>query len=368
MFRGIFAGEILAAWRGRQLTLVDPWTPQPAIDYQDIHNVSQAQHQANLEFVHQHLRPHKHRYQTIRATSRAAAAQFEDQSLDFVYIDANHRYPFICEDLATWYSKVREGGFFGGFGYLDGFVDGCLFGIKRAVDEFALKRRLQIRLTYDKTPSWFLLKQTPSRRVAKLNIAMLTAFNQEQQSLAEWSIPNKQQYCARHGYRLIVCDKGFDASRPPAWSKIKFLKEHLNSYEWVFWSDVDSLVMNGEFRLEEFIDEAYDLIISQEDLGVGVYNLNSGQMFFKNSPWSNRFLNEIYAQTQFLNDRLWENRALLHLWEREDLSAHIQVVTQRRFNSYLQNYQTGDFMLHFPDLPNEKRAQLLRFHHQFARP
>ena len=116
----------------------------------------------------------------------------------------------------------------------------------------------------------------------------------------------------------------------------------------------------------ELIDHEYDLVISQEDLGVGVFNLNTGQMLVKNSDWSRWFLDEVYAQKQFLRDRLWENRAVIHLWERQDLSDHVKVVAQKTMNSYMSNYGKGDFVLHFPDMPNEKRSKLMRVWAQFA--
>lgn len=32
------------------------------------------------------------------------------QDLDFVYIDGNHSYKYVLEDLKTWYPKLRKGG------------------------------------------------------------------------------------------------------------------------------------------------------------------------------------------------------------------------------------------------------------------
>lgn len=366
VFRGVFAHNILNEWRGQKLFLVDPWSPQPPFDYQDVHNVSQAQHEANLRFLAEELRPQAGRYEVVRAASREASARFADGSLDFVYVDANHKYPFVRDDLRLWYPKVREGGFFGGFAYLNGVIDNCLFGVKRAVDEFASEHRLQIRLTYDKLASWFLLKPAAQRVLPKRNVGLLTAYDQNQAALAQWSNPNKQRYCDRHGYRFIVRTDGFDASRHPAWSKIKFIREHLPQFEWLFWSDADSLIMNGDIRLEEFLDDGYDLIIAQEDPGVGLYNLNTGQMFFRNSDWSMRFLEEVYGQTLFINDPIHEQRAVIHLRERSDFSEHVQVVTQKRFNSYPGNYGPGDFLVHFPDIPSVQRQQLMQVHHQFA--
>lgn len=50
-------------------------------------------------------------------TSVEGSKQFADASLDFVYIDANHSYEAVKEDIAIWRPKVRAGGFIGGHDY-----------------------------------------------------------------------------------------------------------------------------------------------------------------------------------------------------------------------------------------------------------
>ncbi|MHA1988974.1 MAG: class I SAM-dependent methyltransferase, partial [Promethearchaeota archaeon] len=45
-----------------------------------------------------------------RMTSKVASTKFNDESLDFVYIDANHAYDYVYEDLSLWYPKLKAGG------------------------------------------------------------------------------------------------------------------------------------------------------------------------------------------------------------------------------------------------------------------
>ena len=47
-----------------------------------------------------------------------ALADFEDGSLDFVYIDGDHSFKYIAEDLVEWSKKVRSGGCVSGHDYL----------------------------------------------------------------------------------------------------------------------------------------------------------------------------------------------------------------------------------------------------------
>ena len=68
----------------------------------------------------------------------------------------------------------------------------------------------------------------------------------------------------------------------------------------------------------------------------------------------------------FLHDRRWAIRAVVHLWERQDLSEHVKVLAQKTFNSYMSNYTKGDFVLHFPDMPNDVRSKQMRVWAQFT--
>jgi len=45
-----------------------------------------------------------------RSTSVAAAETFNDATLDLVYIDADHKWWSVVQDLAAWWPKVRPGG------------------------------------------------------------------------------------------------------------------------------------------------------------------------------------------------------------------------------------------------------------------
>ena len=43
---------------------------------------------------------------------------FEDGSLDFVYIDGNHYFEYVVQDIAFWSKKVRKGGIVSGHDYI----------------------------------------------------------------------------------------------------------------------------------------------------------------------------------------------------------------------------------------------------------
>jgi hypothetical protein len=53
----------------------------------------------------------------VRAMSMDAARDVVDNSLDFVYIDGNHCFDFVMQDLIEWSKKVRAGGIVSGHDY-----------------------------------------------------------------------------------------------------------------------------------------------------------------------------------------------------------------------------------------------------------
>lgn len=68
----------------------------------------------------------------IREKSWLGANQFDDGSLDIVYIDGDHTYEAVVKDLAAWYPKVKKGGILCG-------DDIGWSGVKGAVDELFLR-------------------------------------------------------------------------------------------------------------------------------------------------------------------------------------------------------------------------------------
>jgi cephalosporin hydroxylase len=56
-------------------------------------------------------------YSIIDDWSVSASRQFTDQSLDFVYIDAEHSYESCLADINAWHPKIRIGGILSGHDY-----------------------------------------------------------------------------------------------------------------------------------------------------------------------------------------------------------------------------------------------------------
>jgi predicted O-methyltransferase YrrM len=57
------------------------------------------------------------RLDLFMGTTNHSSLNIEDGSLDFVFIDADHSYDSVKDDIARWAPKVRTGGWVGGHDY-----------------------------------------------------------------------------------------------------------------------------------------------------------------------------------------------------------------------------------------------------------
>jgi len=99
----------------------------------------------------------------IKGWSKDVAPTFEDGSLDFMFLDANHTYPCVKEDLELWVKKVKEGGIVMGHDYFDTNNRGKLkhleFGVIQAVNEWVEEHNIaHLFVTHDSYPSWFFIQ------------------------------------------------------------------------------------------------------------------------------------------------------------------------------------------------------------------
>jgi hypothetical protein len=173
-FKGEFSKEILQNWSGT-LYMIDVWRPLGE-EYLDASNHS-IHSTVYLETMN-NINGYEDRGIMIRATSEVAADMFDRESLDFVYIDANHAYDFVVQDIKLWYPKVKSGGYLYGHDYINidwyndpNFLENKkdkhiwngdfyygVFGVNPAVDEFCKKFNFDLTITKEWFSSWIIKK------------------------------------------------------------------------------------------------------------------------------------------------------------------------------------------------------------------
>ena len=151
--KGRLSCRLLAANGAMFLHMVDPWadsggTYKETDDY--IARYTQEQHDDAMRKALEAVKPFEGRYQIHRMTSAQAAPSFDDESLDFVFIDGDHSYEGCALDIKLWWPKLKDGGLLSGHDY----VDEKNYGVQRAVNEFVGDRELRLGLNN----TWYITK------------------------------------------------------------------------------------------------------------------------------------------------------------------------------------------------------------------
>jgi len=95
------------------------------------------------------------RRSVIRGESRDVARSLKDRSLDFVFLDGDHTFNGVLDDLREWSPKVRENGIISGHDFYTG-EDG-LWDVRGAVLEYLKVLGLGIEhVSVDIGGTWFV--------------------------------------------------------------------------------------------------------------------------------------------------------------------------------------------------------------------
>ena len=202
-----------------------------------------------------------------------------------------------------------------------------------------------------------------------MRIAVVTKHSHLYNQIASVILPNKQEYCERHGYDFVIDRGDIDFSRPLNWTKVPAILAHLGNYDWILWSDIDTLFVDMSVRLEDFIRDDLSLVASLfkltlrtdiealNDFGYLTYTLHTGNFLVRNDPWGWRAMRFIHQNEEWRTHDLMDEAALTSLYRRsKDLAQRVRLEDIRRFctvpvgncmNYIFPEYQKGDFIVHF---------------------
>lgn len=94
----------------------------------------------------------------VKMKSTDASFLYDDNYFDWIYIDADHSYESVLEDIKKWYPKLKKGGIISGHDF-DPSIDDVnyhKYGVEKAVREFfGDKFKLTSETNYK---SWYVIK------------------------------------------------------------------------------------------------------------------------------------------------------------------------------------------------------------------
>ena len=149
---GVFSRIICAGMKDVKMLCVDPYLPGPKVSWD----------QAETRFAIAKDRLRDFNAEIIKQTSLQAVENVPRWSLDFVYIDADHSFNNVMQDIIVWADRVRPGGIVSGHDYDNEDV-------KTAVDAYVKVHNHELFITDkgeeypDANPSWFFAKRKEVR-------------------------------------------------------------------------------------------------------------------------------------------------------------------------------------------------------------
>lgn len=154
---GAFSETMCKVIPGLKLYCIDPW-----IHYKGNNRGGGSdRHLRNYETAKERLKGYN--ATLIRKKSIEALSDVADGSLDFVFIDGNHDFDYVLEDIIGWTRKVRSGGIVSGHDYYH-FNNS---GVIEAVNAYVGFHKIELKIAGgylrknpldDKQPSWWFIK------------------------------------------------------------------------------------------------------------------------------------------------------------------------------------------------------------------
>lgn len=151
MSTAYLAVEIINSGKDIRLDVVDTWKGSNDASISQYADDLKKYNGDVFSLFIKNMQPVIHVINPIHMSSEEASKLYENESLDFVFTDANHLYEYISKDILCWLPKIKKGGFMGGHDY----HHKDLPDVTKAVDEH-FKNVIVIGGDGISTPSWLV--------------------------------------------------------------------------------------------------------------------------------------------------------------------------------------------------------------------
>lgn len=145
--RGINAKSILKELDVSEFYVIDPYN-----EYEDYLNSEINMTQKNLKNIENKAKMKLSRFPQVKFIKKYSSQALNDipNNLDFIYIDGNHEYKYVKEDIKNYYLKLKSGGILSGH---DISTPNCK-GVRKAIIEFCFTHN--ITPYFSRTDWWFI--------------------------------------------------------------------------------------------------------------------------------------------------------------------------------------------------------------------
>ena len=242
-------------------------------------------------------------------------------------------------------------------------IPGLAFHI---MDETGKDPYIDINELWDSVPQLW-------RDSTRPKMAIVSIFNERHADLAELTwYNNKVKYAEKHGYLAVAKTDNFSPEQVHFDKFVHLLDvmEKNPDVDWVWWLDNDAMITNFDIRVEDLVDNEYHVIMPTD-----IAALNTGSFIVRNSTQAREWLNFLLSKKkEYKDDKKWfEQQAVIDFYPKfQDL---FKIIPQQWLNSYdykMYNIEgtdllgqdgqwyPGDFVIHWPGLPNPTRVQLAK--------